>query len=240
MLATFMEVLDTSVANVALPAHRRQPLGHGGRSHLGAHLLPGGQRRGAAPGRLPGQPLRAQALLHDLRGHLHRLQHALRPRPQPALADLLPRPAGRWAAAPCSPPPRPSWWRPSRTRSAARPWPFYGMGVVLAPIMGPVLGGWITDNYSWHWIFLINIPVGILSLVLTYRLIFDPPDPQAHVPQGRLQAGLSGHRRSSPWAWPRWRSSWTRASARTGSAPTSSSSARCWPWSAWWGSCSTC
>jgi len=52
----------------------------------------------------------------------------------------------------------------------------YGMGVVLAPIIGPVLGGWITDNYSWHWIFLINIPVGFLSMALTSSLVFDPPD----------------------------------------------------------------
>jgi len=51
---------------------------------------------------------------------------------------------------------------------------FYGMGVVLAPIVGPTLGGWITDNYSWRWIFFINIPVGIISLVLTRALIFDP------------------------------------------------------------------
>jgi len=51
----------------------------------------------------------------------------------------------------------------------------YAMGVILAPIVGPTLGGWITDNYSWRWIFLINIPVGILSLTLTSLLIFDPP-----------------------------------------------------------------
>lgn len=51
----------------------------------------------------------------------------------------------------------------------------YGMGVVVAPIIGPTLGGWITDDYSWHWIFFINIPVGILSLVLTTLLIHDPP-----------------------------------------------------------------
>ena len=50
----------------------------------------------------------------------------------------------------------------------------YGMGVVVAPIIGPTLGGWITDNYSWHWIFFINIPVGLLSLFLTYFLIHDP------------------------------------------------------------------
>jgi len=51
----------------------------------------------------------------------------------------------------------------------------YGMGVVVAPIIGPTLGGWITDNYSWRWIFLINIPVGMLSLLMTFLLIFDPP-----------------------------------------------------------------
>jgi DHA2 family multidrug resistance protein len=51
----------------------------------------------------------------------------------------------------------------------------FGMGVVLAPIIGPTLGGWITDSFSWRWIFLINIPVGVISLVLTLFLIFDPP-----------------------------------------------------------------
>jgi len=51
----------------------------------------------------------------------------------------------------------------------------YGMGVVLAPVIGPTLGGWITDNYTWRWIFLINIPVGALSLTLTSMLISDPP-----------------------------------------------------------------
>ncbi len=51
----------------------------------------------------------------------------------------------------------------------------YGIAVVVAPILGPTLGGWITDNYSWRWIFLINLPVGILSMVLTSQLVFDPP-----------------------------------------------------------------
>ena len=50
----------------------------------------------------------------------------------------------------------------------------YGMAVVVAPAIGPTLGGWITDNYSWHWIFLINVPIGILSLLLTQRVVHDP------------------------------------------------------------------
>jgi DHA2 family multidrug resistance protein len=51
----------------------------------------------------------------------------------------------------------------------------YGIVAVLAPSIGPTLGGWITDNYSWHWIFYINVPVGILAFVLTNRLVEDPP-----------------------------------------------------------------
>jgi DHA2 family multidrug resistance protein len=51
----------------------------------------------------------------------------------------------------------------------------YGMAVVAAPALGPTLGGWITDNFTWRWVFFINVPVGILSLLLTSRLISDPP-----------------------------------------------------------------
>jgi len=49
----------------------------------------------------------------------------------------------------------------------------YGVAVVVAPAIGPTLGGWITDNYSWRWIFFINVPVGILSLLLSYNLVTD-------------------------------------------------------------------
>ena len=51
----------------------------------------------------------------------------------------------------------------------------FGMGVVVAPIIGPTLGGWITDNYSWRWIFYINIPVGILAVFMANMFIEDPP-----------------------------------------------------------------
>ena len=51
----------------------------------------------------------------------------------------------------------------------------YGVAVVTAPAIGPTLGGWITDNFTWRWIFFINIPVGIISILLTMRLIQDPP-----------------------------------------------------------------
>jgi len=51
----------------------------------------------------------------------------------------------------------------------------YGLAVVAAPALGPTLGGWITDNFTWRWVFFINVPVGILSLLLTSRLISDPP-----------------------------------------------------------------
>ena len=51
----------------------------------------------------------------------------------------------------------------------------YGMAVVVAPAIGPTLGGWITDNFNWHWIFFINLPVGLLSLFFTSRLVEDPP-----------------------------------------------------------------
>ena len=62
---------------------------------------------------------------------------------------------------------------PPRQRGMA--FAVYGMAVVLAPAIGPTLGGWITDSFSWRWIFFINIPVGIISLLLTNRLITDPP-----------------------------------------------------------------
>ncbi len=51
---------------------------------------------------------------------------------------------------------------------------FWALGIVVAPMLGPVAGGWLTDNYSWRWVFYINIPIGIIALILTEVFIFDP------------------------------------------------------------------
>jgi len=51
----------------------------------------------------------------------------------------------------------------------------YGMGIIVAPILGPTLGGWITDNYSWRWIFYINVPVGIVAVLMVQAFVENPP-----------------------------------------------------------------
>ena len=51
---------------------------------------------------------------------------------------------------------------------------FFGMGVVLAPIVGPVLGGWLTDTWNWRWVFYINLPVGIVAVALVFLFVHDP------------------------------------------------------------------
>src|SRR4051812_7029892 len=61
----------------------------------------------------------------------------------------------------------------------------YGMAIVVAPAIGPTLGGWITDSYSWHWIFFINVPIGIISLFLTHHVVHDPP----HVLEAKAKRG---------------------------------------------------
>jgi DHA2 family multidrug resistance protein len=174
MLATFMEVLDTSVANVALP-HIAGDLSAGVdestwvlTSYLvsNAIVLPltgwlsslFGRKRfymtcvalftvsSFLCGLAPSLPLLVFfRILQGAGGG------ALQPISQAILVESFPKQKQGMAMA------------------------IYGMGVVVAPILGPTLGGWITDDYSWRWIFFINIPVGVLSLLFTFLLIFDPP-----------------------------------------------------------------
>ena len=174
MLAIFMEVLDTSVANVALP-HIAGNLSAGVdestwvlTSYLvsNAIVLPltgwfssiFGRKRfymvcvviftlsSLLCGLAPSLPLLVTFRIMQGAGG-----GALQPISQAILLESFPKEKRGMAMA------------------------VFGMGVVLAPIIGPTLGGWITDSYSWRWIFLINIPVGIISLVLTLFLVFDPP-----------------------------------------------------------------
>ena len=103
----------------------------------------------------------------------------------------------------------------------------YGVAVVFSPAIGPALGGWLTDNYSWHWIFIINIPFGLISLVLSYFVLVHPArrgeaaqEALRQGPQGRLRrlragGALPGH----PAGRPRTRARRTTGSARP-SSPT--------------------
>ena len=74
----------------------------------------------------------------------------------------------------------------------------FSMGVIVAPILGPTLGGWITDNYSWRWVFYINLPIGLLAMALVNTFVEDPPYIQAgrqrridYVGFGLMVVGLS-------------------------------------------------
>jgi MFS transporter, DHA2 family, multidrug resistance protein len=173
-LATFMEVLDTSIANVALP-HIAGSLSAGQdestwvlTSYLvsNAIVLPLSGWLSSIVGRKRFYMgcvflFTVSSFLCGLAPNLASLivfrilQGAggggLQPSEQAILADTFP-PAKRGMA-----------------------FAVYGVAVVMAPAIGPTLGGWITDNYTWRWIFFVNIPVGIFSLLLTSRLIQDPP-----------------------------------------------------------------
>src|SRR6516164_1412245 len=77
---------------------------------------------------------------------------------------------------------------PASKRAAA--FALYSMAIVTAPAIGPPLGGWITDSFSWRWVFFINVPIGIISLVLTSRLLSDPPEFKQEVEAARKAGRL--------------------------------------------------
>jgi MFS transporter, DHA2 family, multidrug resistance protein len=173
-LATFMEVLDTSIANVALP-HIAGSLSAGQdestwvlTSYLvsNAIVLPLSGWLSSIMGRKNFYMscvalFTVSSFMCGLAPNLATLivcrvlqgigGGGLQPSEQAILADTFP-PAKRGMA-----------------------FAVYGIAVVTAPAIGPTLGGWITDNFTWRWIFFINIPVGIISILLTTRLIQDPP-----------------------------------------------------------------
>ncbi len=183
-LATFMEVLDTSVANVALP-HIGGSLGASQEeatwvltSYLvsNAVVLPVASYLSVLIGRkqfymscvalfgisslmcglAPSLPLLLFfRVLQGIGGG------GLGPSEQSILADTFP---------------------PEKRGGA---FALYGFAVVTAPTLGPTLGGWITDSFSWRWIFFINLPVVVLSLFLTHRLVEDPPALQKEVREAR-------------------------------------------------------
>src|SRR4030088_472796 len=77
---------------------------------------------------------------------------------------------------------------PPAKRAAA--FALYSMAIVTAPAIGPPLGGWITDSFSWRWVFFINVPIGIISLILTSRLLSDPPEFKQEVEADRKAGRL--------------------------------------------------
>src|SRR5579859_1894698 len=78
---------------------------------------------------------------------------------------------------------------PADKRAAA--FALYSMAIVTAPAIGPPLGGWITDNWSWRWVFFINVPIGLVSLLLTSRIVSDPPEFKREVEAARREGRLS-------------------------------------------------
>jgi len=173
-LAAFMEVLDTSIANVALP-HIAGSLGASAdqstwvlTSYLVANaiVLPMGAFAASVVGRKNFFML--CIVIFTVSSFLCGIA--------PSLGLLLLfrvfQGAGGGGLQPMAQAIMADSFEPSKRGLA---FSLYGLVAVLAPSIGPTLGGWITDNYSWHWIFYINIPVGILALFLTNRLVEDPP-----------------------------------------------------------------
>jgi DHA2 family multidrug resistance protein len=173
-LATFMEVLDTSIANVALP-HIAGGLGASQdeatwvlTSYLVANavILPASSYLTTFIGRKKFYMI--CVVLFGVSSMLCGLAPSL---PLLIFFRVL-QGAGGGGLAPSEQAILADTFTPAQRGQAMA---LYGLAVVTAPAIGPTLGGWITDNYDWRWIFFINVPVAILSLFLTARLVEDPP-----------------------------------------------------------------
>ena len=174
MLATFMEVLDTSVANVALP-HIAGNLSASTSestwvltSYLvsNAIILPATNWLGHRFGRR--RVLIVCIAIFTLSSALCGAAASL----GMLLFARVVQGAGGGALQPIAQAVLLESF-PAAKRGAAMA--VYGMGIVVAPIIGPTLGGWITDNYSWRWIFYINVPIGILAALMSHAFVEDPP-----------------------------------------------------------------
>ena len=174
MLATFMEVLDTSVANVSLP-HIAGNLSATTdeatwvlTSYLVANaiILPATNWLGNLFGRK--RFLVSCIVLFTLASALCGAAGSLG---FLVIARVLQGAAGG-ALQPISQAVLLESFPPKKRGSAMA---VFAMGVVVAPILGPTLGGWITDNYSWRWVFYINLPIGLLAGLMANSLIEDPP-----------------------------------------------------------------
>ena len=173
-LATFMEVLDTSIANVALP-HMAGSLGASQdeatwvlTSYLvsNAIILPASAYLIGFIGRK-----RFYMICVVLFG-VSSMLCGLAPSLGVLIFCRVLQGAGGGGLAPSEQAILADTFSPKQRGQA---FALYGFAVVCAPAIGPTLGGWITDNYNWRWIFFINVPVALLSLYLTNRLVEDPP-----------------------------------------------------------------
>jgi DHA2 family multidrug resistance protein len=173
MLATFMEVLDTSVANVALN-HIAGNLSASTdeatwvlTSYLVANavVLPATQWLSRYFGRK--RFLITCIIIFTISSALCGLASSLG---MLILARVI-QGAGGGALQPIAQAVLLESFPPEKRGSAMS---FYAIGIVVAPILGPTVGGWLTDNYSWRWVFYINIPIGILAVILCSILLEDP------------------------------------------------------------------
>ena len=180
-LGTFMQVLDTSIANVSIPTIAGNL---GVSSDQGTWVITSFAVANGVSVPLDGlahAALRRGAHLRRVGGAVHHRLLAVRPGLEPALADRVSRPAGRRVRAHDSRQPGASHQciRAAKRNTALAIW---SLTTLVAPIAGPLLGGYISDNYVWPWIFLINVPVGIVCALICWNNLkiagnADPQDP---------------------------------------------------------------